>query len=83
MRRVIKLFTSIFLIAVTHSAALMAQGPPPPLTAPPGGNPHDGPPISGSIDNSLLLLVVFALIYAGVKIYSIRLQKTKTVTHEA
>jgi hypothetical protein len=75
MRRVIKLFASIFLIAVTLSTTLMAQGPPPPG---PPGPPHGGPPLYSTINNSLLLLIVFALIYAGVKIYSIRLQKTKT-----
>jgi hypothetical protein len=84
MRRIIKLFVLIFLIVVNHCTTLMAEEPglPPPGPAPatngPPGPPHGGPPISGTIDNSLLLLVVFALIYAGVKIYSIRLQKIKT-----
>jgi hypothetical protein len=79
MKRLTRLFTIIALLTFIFSNSLMAQ----PLPGgggtigPPTGDPLRGP-IGAPIDDSVLLLVLFALGYMMLKLYQLRLLKKET-----
>jgi len=78
MKRIFRLFMMIFLIAFTFTfETLMAQGPPPPNGGLNGITPADGP-IGTPIGDSILPLMIFVLVYVGMKLYDHhQLQKEK------
>ncbi len=82
MTRIFRLLAIYTLIAFSFTTTLMAQMPPPPPPGGGGGGIRPGPggdPISGvPINDSVLPLIIFALIYAGIKFYYYRqLHKTE------
>ena len=77
MKKISGLFIILVLIAFTFSNTLIAQPMPPGNSF--NGNPpiYNYPPLGlgplgSSVSDSILPLVIIALVYAGIKIYQLR-----------
>ena len=70
IQRSIVILINILLVNLIFPVVIFAQAPPPP----PGGPGSGDPPIGGTvpIDNGLIFLLLFAVIYASVKLYQAR-----------
>jgi hypothetical protein len=67
MKKMIRLILVLFIM--TYSALVVLADPPAPPTGG-NGNPGNGQYVGAPIDNGFLLLIIFALVFGGIRIYS-------------